>query len=431
MVGNSEGATGDPLGQRLRRLAVDLTPLRTSSGFRALWFGELVSGTGTQITLVALYVQVYALTGSPFAVGAIGLAQLLPLVVVTLGTGPLIDSHDRRQLLILSQLGLAVASVLLLVGALRGNPPLGLLYVAAGLSAGFHGFALSTRIAVTPGLVGPEMFPSAAALNQLGWNASHIVGPALGGILVAQFGYSWAYGVDVASFAAAFVAAAVLPRLVPTGAERPPDGLRGTWSSLGEGWRYLWARPVLLSAFGVDLVAMVFGMPRSLFPVLAVERYSGNAETVGFLFSALAVGAVLGALTSGWVRRVVHPGRAVLWSVAVWGAAIVVFGFSGTSFALALIALALAGAADVVSAVFRGTIVQLGIPDDLRGRMSSLHILNVTGGPRLGDVEAGIVATLTTPTISVVSGGLLCIAGVAAAAVFVPSFTKYRAGEPL
>lgn len=431
MVGNSDEVTRGTLGRRLRRLALDLTPLRTSSGFRALWFGELVSATGTQIALVALYVQVYALTGSPFAVGAIGLAQLLPLVVVTLGTGPLIDRHDRRMLIIVSQLGLALASVLLLAGALIGNPPLGLLYVAAGLSAGFHGFALSTRIAVTPGLVEPDEFPSAAALNQLGWNVSHIVGPAVGGVVVAAFGYSWAYGIDVVSFAAAFVAAALLPPLVPAGSEQPGGGIRGTWASLGEGWSFLWARPVLLSAFGIDLVAMVFGMPRSLFPVLAVDRYGGNAATVGFLFSALAVGAVLGALTSGWVRRVIHPGRAVLWSVAVWGASIVMFGFSGASLALALLALALAGAADVVSAVFRGTIVQLGIPDELRGRMSSLHILNVTGGPRLGDVEAGIVATLTSPTFSVVSGGLVCIAGAVAVAALVPAFTSYCADEPL
>jgi MFS family permease len=412
---------------RLRAVAVDIAPLRTGRDFRLLWGGELVSETGSNITLVALYIQVFRLTGSAAAVGAIGLVQLVALVVAGVFAGPVIDRADRRKLLVISQCGQAVASALLLIGALAGQPPLVLVYGAAGLIAGMAGFALSIRSAMTPNLVPAEQLPAALALNQVMWNTCLIVGPAVGGVLVGEAGLSWAYGMDVASFGATITAGLLMHPMPPRReAAEQADG----WQSVSEGFRYLRRRRVLQSTFVVDLVAMIFGMPRALFPLLAVTTFHGGAEVVGALFSSVAVGALVGALTAGWVGRVRRQGAAVLIAVAVWGAGIVGFGLAGGRLPLALLCLAVAGGADVVSAVFRSTILQLSVPDDLRGRLSAVHILVVAGGPRLGDFEAGLVASAFTPTVSVVSGGVLCIAGVAVLALAVPEFARYRAGAP-
>lgn len=412
----------------MRRLAADITPLRVSRDFRLLWTGELVSETGSNVTLVGLYIQVFRLTHSAAAVGAIGLVQLAALIVASLVAGPVIDRADRRRLLLVSQCGQAGASGMLLAGALIGDPPLVLVYLGASLVAGFAGFALSTRSAMTPNLVAPHQLPAALALNQVMWNTCLIVGPALGGVVVAQAGLTWAYGLDVASFAATIGAAALMR---PMPARRETVGGQTGWRSLVEAFRYLRGRRVLQSSFVIDLVAMVFGMPRALFPILAVEQFHGGAEIVGALFAAPAVGALLGALTGGWVGRVRRQGLAVLVAVSVWGAGIVGFGLSGRFLGAALVFLAVAGAADVVSAVFRSTILQLGVPDDLRGRLSSVHILVVAGGPRLGDFEAGAVAAVFTPTISVISGGVLCLAGVGVLAVLVPGLARFRAGDAI
>ncbi len=408
-------------------MAVDLTPLRTSRDFRLLWGGEIVSETGSNITLVALYVQVFRLTGSAAAVGAIGLAQLVPLALASVLAGPIIDRADRRTLLVISQCGQAGASGLLLLGALAGHPSLVLVYGAAGLIAGLAGFALSIRSAMTPNLVPAEQLPAALALNQVMWNTCLIIGPAAGGVLVAQAGLSWAYGIDVASFGATVTAGLLMRSMPPRreAAEQP-----GGWRSITEAFRYLRGRRVLLSTFVVDLVAMIFGMPRALFPVLAADQFHGGAEIVGALFSSVSVGALIGALTAGWVGRIRRQGAAVLVAVAVWGVGIVAFGLAGDRLGLALVCLAVAGAADVISAVFRSTILQLSVPDDLRGRLSAVHILVVAGGPRVGDFEAGVVAAAFTPMVSVVSGGALCIAGVAVLALAVPEFARYRAGDP-
>jgi len=407
---------------RVRGLAVDITPLRSSRDFRLLWTGELISETGSQITLVALYVQVYELTGSVAAVGAIGIVQLLPLVLSSLFLGPVIDRHDRRRLLILSQCGQAFASILLLAGAWWGDPPLAVVYLGAALVAGFSGFALANRSAMTPNLVPAQQLSAALALNQVMWNTSFIVGPLLAGVLIDRVGLTWAYGVDVASFVATIVAGVMLAPMPPKREYEPATGPRGAL----EGFRYLRGRRVLQSTFIVDLIAMVFGMPRALFPTLADERFHGGAGTVGLLFSAVSLGAVVGALTTGWVTRIERQGLAVLVAVFVWGVAITAFGFSGSALAVALGCLAAAGAADVVSAVFRSTILQRTVPDDLRGRMSAVHILVVTGGPRLGDFEAGLVAAATSSTFSVVSGGLACMIGVLVLAVTVPEFPRYH-----
>lgn len=413
--------------RRARSLAIDLTPLRTSRDFRLLWLGEIVSETGSQFTLVALYIQVYALTHSSLAVGAIGVVQLVPLLFVSIFGSPLIDRIDRRRLLLVSQVVAAGGSALLWIGAAAGHPPLALVYTAAAIVGGVSGFALSTRSAMTPSLVPERMLSQALALNQAMWNTALIVGPAIGGILVAQVSLASAYAVDTCSFAATIVAAFMMaprPPVMRADAERV-SGLR----AVGEGFRYLRGRRVLQSTFAVDLIAMIFGMPRALFPVLAVVQFHRGAAVVGFLLAAPAVGALLAALTTGWVGRVERQGLAVLVAVGIWGLGITTFGLAGDNLALAMLCLAVAGGADVISAVFRSTILQLSVPDDLRGRMSAVHILVVTGGPRLGDLEAGAVGTVLTPTISVVSGGLLCIGGVVALGLGVPAFARYRVGD--
>jgi MFS family permease len=415
---------------RARSVAIDLEPLRRSREFRLLWTSELVSQTGTQITLVAVFIQVFRLTGSSAAVGAVGLAQLGPLVVFTLLGSPLIDRVDRRRLMLLSAAGQALASGALLLTALADEPPVGLVFAAAGLAGGLSGFSLSTRSAVTPNTVPPEMLPNALALNQVMWNTCMIVGPAVGGVVVARLGLAWAYGLDVASFAGASLIVMLMRAQPPRrdgGNVEEADAGTG-WRSLAEGFSYLRGRRVLESTFVVDLVAMIFGMPRALFPVLAIARFERGEEAVGAMFSAVAVGALLGAVTTGWVGRIRRQGLAVLVAVAVWGMGIAAFGLVGRLFWVALACLAVAGAADVISAVFRGTILQSTVPDHLRGRLSALHIVVVTGGPRLGDFEAGVAAALFTPTVSVVSGGVVCIAGVVALGALVPEFARYRAG---
>ncbi|HSO96825.1 MAG TPA: MFS transporter [Acidimicrobiia bacterium] len=414
--------------RRLRRLAVDLSPLRHRD-FRLLWLGDLISEAGSQIALVAVFVQVFALTHSPAAVGLVGLVQLVPLGIAALLGGPLIDAVDRRRLLLLAQCGQAGASGLLLAGALLDHPPLAVVYVGAALVAGFGGLALSTRLSMTPNLVPPEQLSSALSLHQVMWNTCLIAGPALGGVIIDRLGLSWAYGIDVASFGAVIGACALMRPQVPMRDGRPdtrPVLTRG-WQELTEGLRFLRGRRVLQATFYVDLVAMIFGMPRALFPVLAATQFGGGSETVGLLFAAVGAGALLAALTAGWVRHVHRQGLAVLWAVAVWGLGIIAFGFSGDRLGLALGCLAVAGGADVVSAVFRGTILQQNVPDEIRGRISAVHTLVVVGGPRIGDVEAGLVASTFTPMVSVVSGGVACVAGVILLAALVPQLARYRA----
>jgi predicted MFS family arabinose efflux permease len=281
---------------------------------------------------------------------------------------------------------------------------------------------------MTPSLVPHEQLPSALALNQVMFHTSLIVGPALGGLIVGSAGLAWAYALDVASFGATILAVALMRPHPPrrSDADAPETG---SWERLADGFRFLKGRRVLQSTFVVDLIAMIFGMPRALFPVLAVEQFHGGAEEVGILFSAVSVGALVGALTTGWVRRVRRQGLAILVSVSVWGCAIAAFGLSGDLIAVAVLCLAVAGGADVVSAVFRSTILQDTVPDDLRGRLSGINIAVVAGGPRIGDVEAGFVAAVFSPTASVVSGGIMCLVGVGLLAVLVPEFARYQRGD--
>lgn len=414
-----------PLRAALERIAVDLRPLRSSRDFRLIWIGLFVSTTGYQFTLVATFIQMQRLTGSAAAVGMIGLVGLVALVAGTLLGGSFIDAFDRRKVLIAAQLGLMAASGLLLAGALAGRPPVGLVYAAVALIGAFSAVDGPTRSAMTPRLVGRDLLPSAIALTQVIFNLTGLIGPALAGIVIARLSLSWAYGIDLVTYFAMLAAATLIRPMTP---ERGRGAATG-WAAVTEGFAYLKGRPVLQSTFVIDIIAMVFGMPRALFPFLAAEQFHRGEAVVGLLFAAPAVGALLGSVTAGWVGAVRHQGRAVIWAVAGWGAGIAVFGLVGDRLWLGLLLLAFAGAADVISAVFRGVILQISVPDSLRGRLSGIHILVVTGGPRLGDLEAGLVAAAFSPTVSVVSGGLLCIAGAGLLAWLVPVFRRYHAGE--
>ena len=407
---------------RLRRIALDITPLKVSRDFRLLWGGGFISELGSQFARIAIYVQVTELTGSAAAVGVVGLTGLLGIFLGTLVGGSFIDAHDRRRTLMLAQVAHTASSAILLGGAIYGHPPVWLIYLASALHAFVSSVDAPTRSAMTPRLVGKELMPSAVALNQVLWQTVGIAGSALGGLLIARFGYGTAYAIDLATYGALFFAAYLMHPMPP---DREPGSATG-WAAVKEGFAFVRRNRLIQSTFVIDLIAMIFGMPQALFTFLAITQFHRGPEVVGLLFAAPAVGAFLGALTAGWVKNVRRQGTAVIWAVVAWGAAITAFGLVGAHLALALLFLALAGAADVISAIFRNTITQLETPDSLRGRMSQIFILVVAGGPRLGDFEAGLVATWFTPTISVVSGGLACIVGAGVVAIIYPELRHYR-----
>jgi MFS family permease len=421
----ASGPPGNGGPSRLRRLAIDLTPLRASRDFRLVWFGLLITSTGSQFTLVAVFIQVKQLTNSTAAVGATGLAYLTGLIAGSLAGGAILDAWDRRRLLMTAQVGLAAGSAILLGGAIAGRPPLWVVYAGFAVLAANSAIDGPTRSAMTPRLVGPSLVPAAQALNQVVWNTAALFGPAVAGVVVAGAGVTVAYAIDLSSIACMFVAASLLRPMPPSEGD---DGATGLLA-IKEGFDFARRNRLIISTFVIDLIAMICGLPRALFPFLIVEQFHRSSAAVGLLFSAPAVGALIGALTSGWAGRIRHQGVAVILSVTAWGAAIAAFGWSGTWLWFGLAMLAVAGWADVISAIFRSTILQLSAPDRLRGRISGIHILVVTGGPRLGDVEAGVVARLVSPTFSVVSGGLACIVGAGLVALAYPELRRARAGE--
>jgi MFS family permease len=403
-----------------RRFLLDLAPLRLDRDYRWLWAGQAVSGIGSQVTRLALPYQVYVLTGSTLAIAALTTVQLIPILIFSLGAGSVADAVDRRRLLLVTQVGLMACSAVLAWLALTPAPPLIALFVVAFVAAGLASIDQPARSSAVPRLVPPERLPAAIALGQLNFQIASVIGPAVAGVLIATIGLAGAYGLDVVSFAASFAGLLAIAPIAPlTSAARP--GL----AAVREGLRFAMSRRVILSTFVIDLDAMIFGMPTSLFPVLALDVFHAGPTGLGLLGAAPAVGALLGALLSGWVSSVRRVGQAVIVAVAIWGVAITLFGLSTFSFVLALVFLAVAGAADVLSAVFRSTIVQLTTPDELRGRVSSIHILVVTSGPRLGDIEAAAAAAVIGAQASVISGGILCVIGVAVVARLFPELGRH------
>ncbi|MGA5704490.1 MFS transporter [Peterkaempfera bronchialis] len=405
-----------------RTALADITPLRTSPHYRRVWFGQTVSSVGQQMTAVAVSVQVYALTGSSFATGLVGLFSLVPLVVFGLYGGAIADTVDRRKLGLIGSAGLALVSAVLAAQAALGVRQVAVLYAAVALQAVFFAVSSPARSSMVPRLVPAEQLPAANALATVSMNLGLTVGPMLGGVLIGVWSYQAAYLVDTLAFSATLYAMWRLPAM-------RPQGDRKGRASVLEGLRFLRDRPNLRTSFLADLAAMIFGMPRALFPAIAVGFYGGDARTVGLLVSAPAVGALAGALFSGWVGRVHRHGLAVLSAVAAWGLAIAGFGLVRNLW-LGLLLLAAAGCADTVSMIFRNTIMQVAAPDDMRGRLQGIFVVVVAGGPRLGDFESGSVAALTTPAFSVVSGGLACLTAILLLTARWPSFARYDARHP-
>jgi MFS family permease len=419
-------APGAPLTLRrparlLRGIATDITPLRVARDYRLLWSGNLVSTVGRQITLVALPYQVFLLTHSSLAVGAIGLVQLVPLVALSLMGGAIADMVDRRRLLLATNACLAACSTLLTVGAFLHWRYVAYLYAVAALIAAFGAVDQPTRSATIPNLVPREHLASALALNFAAFQTTLLVGPALGGVIIAAVGLGPAYLIDVVTFGAAIAAVVAIAPQPPRGGQREP-----VLQSIRHGLDYVMQQRVLLGSFAADMAAMVFGMRRALYPVLATSVYKSGPAGLGLLYAAPGAGAVAAALTAGWVGRTRAQGRVVVTVVAVWGLSVVWLGLAGSLW-MALLALAVGGAADAFSAVARSTIMQTVTPDHLRGRISAVYSMVVVGGPSLGDIEAGGIATAFSPAVSIVSGGLLCLAGLGAVVLAMPQLLRYRA----
>jgi MFS family permease len=399
---------------------VDTSPLRLVPGYRWLFSGMLLAQTGRQLTVVAVPIQIFSITCSTLAVGLLGLAQLLPLLAVSLVGGALADAVDRRLLLIVAEVVLALCGLGLWWNALGSTPLLWPLYVLSAINAGVSAIHNPARQALVPGLVGRKLFPAALALNQTQTNLAKTGVPALGGLLIVTAGLPATYAVQTVTF---LLAAAVISRIPPVDIE----GGKRVFSvqSIREGLSFLKSRRLLQAAMLIDLSAMVFGMPTALFPAFGTEVLGGNESTVGLLFAAPGAGALVAAFTSGWVPRVRRQGRAVAIAITCWGLGIAVFGLSRSTI-LALAMLAFAGAADVVSAIFRQSMIQLSVPDAMRGRLSSIHGAAAGGGPALGDLEAGVLAELTSVRFSVVSGGVACAVGALVITRWSPQFLHYH-----
>jgi MFS family permease len=403
----------------LARIAIDIRPLRESLAFRRLWIGQTISYLGSTISLVAIPFQVYELTGSSLAVGLLGLAALVPLVTVPIAAGAIADAVDRRRLILAAELGLIAVTAVNLGNALLPHPHVWVPFVVTVLGTSCFSLARPATDALMPRLVGADRIAAAEALRSLYSNFGAVAGPAFGGILIAAIGVDGAYAVDLASYAAALVAVWLLPRMPPIGHVDAPSV-----RSIVDGLRYVVHRRFLLGVLLIDTIAMVFGMPSSLFPALGADL-GGGARTVGFLYAAPYAGALVASLLSGWATSMRRQGLGVTVAVVLWGAAIATVGLVH-SIGLVLVFLAAAGAADFVSAVLRSAILLVPAPDEMRGRISGIEYAQVASTPQLGNLEAGVVAALASVRISIVSGGLACIAGALLLTAFLPDLVRYR-----
>ncbi|MFC7401165.1 MFS transporter [Citricoccus sp. GCM10030269] len=432
------------------RFLADLTPLRVSPAYRRLWIGNALSAVGTQLTLVAVSLEVFHLTGSSLAVGMLGLFALVPLVVAGLYGGAVADHMDRRKLALGSSSVLWLTTALIAAQAWIGVENVWVLYVLVAVHSGASGVNQPTRGAIIPALVGTKLLPAANALNMMTFSVAMMVGPLFGGLLVAHVGYAWTYSVDVVTFLAALYAVWRLPSLPPgatsnTGGTESLDGRRAGWSSVVEGFRFLATRPNLRMTFLVDIVAMATAFPRALLPAVGSVVLGGGETAVGILLAAMALGAFFTGLFSGPLTRIVRHGAAVYWAIVAWGLVVAGFGVvvflaarAGAEGADPLVflwpaaaCLALAGCADSVSGVFRNTILQSAAPDHLRGRLQGVFVVVVAGGPRVGEMLTGGAAELLTEPVTLMVGGLLCVLGVSALMRWQPGFLKYDSRHPV
>ncbi|WP_182113928.1 MULTISPECIES: MFS transporter [unclassified Actinotalea] len=422
----------------MARLLVDLTPLRVSRAYRWMWAGTSLSAVGTHLTTVAVGLQVYDLTGSTFSVGLVGLSALVPLLLLGLYGGALVDAHDRRRVVLLTAVGLAVVSLGFVGQAAAGLEDVRVLYALVALQNACFAVSSPARTAAIPRLVPAHLLPAANALGGLAHGLSATVGPLAAGALVAGVGYTWTYGIEAVLLVVALLTLSALPPLPPEG-----DVRRAGLGSVLEGLRFLRTRPNVRMTFLVDLTAMVLAMPRVLFPAIAATMLGGGAATVGVLTAGIAAGAVLAGLFSGPLGGVHRQGRAVVVAIVGWGLAVVAFGAvvagspappadggAGPLVWAAAGCMVVAGAADTISSVFRQTILQSATPDAMRGRLQGIFIVVVAGGPRLGDLLLGWVGEATTEWLAAVAGGLACAVLVLVLALTQRRFWQYDARSP-
>ncbi|MEJ7794661.1 MAG: MFS transporter [Nocardioides sp.] len=416
---------------RFEGLFADTRPLRNDH-FRRLWRANIVTVIGAQLTVVAVPAQIYAMTGSSAYVGLTGVFGLVPLVVFGLWGGALADVLDRRTLLVVTTVGMIVTSACFWLQAALGLENVWLLLGLFAVQQAFFAVNQPTRSAVLPKLVPPELLPAANALNTTVFQAGGIAGPLVGGALIPLIGFSWLYLIDTVTLFATLGAVVRLPRLPVEGAMGTP-GIR----AVVDGFRYLRGHPVLLMSFAVDIIAMVFGMPRALFPELADTAFEGPSEgglAFALLFAAIPAGAVVGGVLSGWVSRVERHGLAVIVSIVVWGLAVTGFGVAALlaplaprpMLVLAVVLLAVGGAADMASSAFRNAMLLDAASDALRGRLQGIFIVVVAGGPRIADVAHGAAAATTGAAVAAAGGGVLVVVGTVVAALAVPAFVRYR-----
>jgi MFS family permease len=421
---------------KIRGLVADTRPLRNEH-FRRLWLANIVTVVGAQLTVVAVPAQIYAQTGSSAYVGLTGLFGLVPLVVFGLWGGALADVMDRRTLLIITTFGLIGTSALFWVQAAMGNGNVWLLLSLFSVQQAFFAINQPTRSALLPKIMSLELLPAANSLNMTIFQAGAIGGPLVAGVLIPVLGLEWLYLVDTITLFATLAAVVKLPRLPVEDAVKGTPGLR----SVIEGLSYLRGHPVLMMSFVVDLIAMVFGMPRALFPEIAHLGFGGPDEgglVFALLFAAIPLGAVVGGIFSGWVSRVDLQGRAVIVCILLWGASMVGFGLAvgladhwqTPMLVVALVMLVLGGAADMASAAFRMSMLQSAADDSVRGRLQGIFIVVVAGGPRIADVVHGASAAAVGTAAAAAGGGGLVVIGTVAAAVAVPSFVRYRITRP-
>ncbi|MFG1696660.1 MFS transporter [Nonomuraea sp. NPDC049309] len=408
------------IGDLVKRHFVDTRPLGVPA-YRRIWTGQTVSNIGVHVTVIAVGQQVFELTRSSFYVGLIGMANLIPLIVFGLWGGAIADAVDRRRLLITGSLIAWAATLFIFLQALLDLQNVWLILLAVAVNS--TGFAITgpTRGAIIPRILGAELVPAANALNSLVFSMAAVVGPMVGAAVMTGGGFAAAYALDAVLFSASLYAALKLPPLPPQGKVTRP-GLK----SVIDGFSFIAKSPVLLMSFVVDIIAMVLAMPRALYPELTAERFGGSELALGWMTSAMGIGSLAGALFSGWVGRVKRQGVGLSIIIAVWGLAVAGAGLAHDLWLVVLL-MAVGGVADVISSVWRQSILQLYAPDEMRGRLQGVFLVVVAGGPRLGELRAGATATAFGLTGAWVGGGLACAVTVLIVGLSVRGFREYRA----
>lgn len=406
------------LRERLARLRVDTTPLRQSRDFRVLFWAGTVFYLGSMVSYVALPFQLYQLTGSNFAVGTLGIIEIVPLVVFGLYGGALADHVDRRRMLVVTGVAQVLLTAALMANAFATTARVWVIYLLGALLAAAGSLQRPSREALLPQVVRHAQIPAAVALSSIGREVSMLAGPALGGVLLQVVGIGWCFAIDVIALTGATLLFLALKPYPATDRSNPPS-----LSGVAEGLRYALRRRDLLGTYLIDIVAMLMAMPIVLFPALATQVFH-EPSMLGLLYSAESVGALIATATSGWTSRVHHHGRAVVIAAAAWGGSIAVAGVMPTMW-LVLLCLMVAGAADMVSGLFRSVIWNQTIPDSMRGRLAGIEMLSYSLGPLGGQARAGLVADRWGVRAAITSGGLLCVLGVALTASWLDGFWGY------